>query len=276
MSIADATQKAKKEIRAHVSRVSPWLAFLVRGGYVAKGILYGFIGVLAAMAAVHSGGKMANQRGAIDTMAQHPLGTPILYAMAVSLAAYSTWQLFGALLNPENEKKLPRVCHVLEGFAYYFFAFVAFEAARGVEDSGAGWTKWTPLLESPLGRVVCVAIGLGFASVGVAQTVAAFKLSFMKELKSGEMGSGERAFAQTVGIVGIVARSIIFLVTGWLFVHAGFDRDATKVGGLSKSMQLLATRPGGHWILLAVAIGFIAYGVHMLVQARFRRIEVGA
>ena len=88
------------------------------------------------------------------------------------------------------------------------------------------------------------------------------------------MGPKERRFAEIMGVIGICARSAIFLVTGWLFVRAGVDRDGSKVGGMSKSMQVVSATPGGHWLLLAIAMGLVAFGLHMFVEARYRRIRV--
>jgi uncharacterized membrane protein len=274
MSVTATAHKAKQEITSEASKASPWLIFLVRGGYVAKGILYGFIGILAAMAALNQGGKVANQRGAMDTLAIHPLGPSLLYGMAVGLAAYSTWLLLGSALNSESEKPFKRIAHAVGAFVYYGFAFAAFEAARGGQDKGSGMQRWTPLIDSPGGRVVAVAGGCILAVVAVAQAVKAMKLSFMKDLSLAEMGPRERRFAEVMGVLGICARSVIFLVTGWLFIRAGVQSDGKQAGGMSKSLEFVAGKPGGHWFLLAVALGLIAYGLHKFVQARYRTIKV--
>ena len=46
-----------------------WLA---RAGFVARGLLYGIIGVLAVKLAVGAGGKTTNQQGAMRTIAEQP------------------------------------------------------------------------------------------------------------------------------------------------------------------------------------------------------------
>ncbi len=274
MSLTAAADKAKQQIALGSSKASPWLVFLVRGGYASKGILYGFIGILAALAALNRGGKVANQRGAMDTLAVHPLGTPLLYAMAVGRAAYSTWRLLGSALNSEGEKPLKRIAHAAGAFVYFGFAYAAFETAHGAQDNGAGVQRWAPMIDTPLGRVLAVVGGCTLAGVAIAQAIKAMKLSFMKDLSLAEMGPPERRFAEVMGVVGICARSVIFLVTGWLFVRAGLQSDAKKAGGMNKSLQFVAAEPGGHWLLLAVALGLIAYGLHMFVQARYRHIRV--
>jgi len=44
------------------------------------------------------------------------------------------------------------------------------------------------------------------------------------------------------------------------------------VRGLDGALQALAEQPYGPWLLGIVALGLVAYGVHMGVQARYRRI----
>ena len=68
-------------------------AWLARAGLVARGVVYGIVGILALKLAVGSGGKATNQRGALMTLAQEPFGQALLIATAVGLAGYATWRL---------------------------------------------------------------------------------------------------------------------------------------------------------------------------------------
>src|SRR5665213_2865091 len=63
----------------------PELAWLARVGLVARGVVYGIIGILALKLAVGSGGKATTQRGALQTIAREPFGKALLIAMAVGL-----------------------------------------------------------------------------------------------------------------------------------------------------------------------------------------------
>ncbi len=50
------------------------LGRVARPGLVARGVVYGIIGVLALKLALGSGGKAASQQGALETVAHEPLG----------------------------------------------------------------------------------------------------------------------------------------------------------------------------------------------------------
>ena len=53
---------------------TPALDWLARAGLVARGVVYGIIGVLALKLALGDGGKATNQQGALRTIAQQPFG----------------------------------------------------------------------------------------------------------------------------------------------------------------------------------------------------------
>jgi len=83
------------------SRGFEWLA---RAGFVARGLIYGIIGILAIKLAVGAGGTTTNQQGALKTIAQQPFGKVLLILVAIGLGGYALWRLVRALLGhgPED------------------------------------------------------------------------------------------------------------------------------------------------------------------------------
>ena len=83
---------------------------LARSGFLARGLVYGIIGVLALKLAIGSGGKTTNQQGAMRTLAQQPLGKALLVGLAVGLAGYAMWRLTRAALGrgPEGSDQRHR------------------------------------------------------------------------------------------------------------------------------------------------------------------------
>ena len=74
-----------------------WLA---RAGFVARGLIYGIIGILAIKLAIGAGGKTTNQQGALKTIAQQPFGKVLLILVAIGLAGYALWRLVRAAARP--------------------------------------------------------------------------------------------------------------------------------------------------------------------------------
>ena len=59
---------------------------LARFGYVAKGFVYGAIGILALLAAFNVGGETTDTTGALQAIAKQPLGQILLTLIAIGLA----------------------------------------------------------------------------------------------------------------------------------------------------------------------------------------------
>ena len=68
------------------SRGFEWLA---RSGFVARGLIYGIIGILAIEVALGVGGTTTNQQGALKTIANQPFGEVLLILVAIGLAGYA-------------------------------------------------------------------------------------------------------------------------------------------------------------------------------------------
>jgi len=50
-----------------------------------------------------------------------------------------------------------------------------------------------------------------------------------------------------------------------------FDPDKAK--GLDGALKALAAEPYGRWVLAIIALGFLAYGVYGLAEAKLRRVS---
>src|SRR6266536_5275750 len=76
---------------------SAWFEWLTRAGFFARGVIYGIIGLLAVQVAIHSGGKVTDQRGALTTIAHQPFGHGLVLAIAVGLGGYAAWRFVQAI-----------------------------------------------------------------------------------------------------------------------------------------------------------------------------------
>ena len=118
------------------SRGFEWLA---RAGFVARGLIYGIIGILAIKLAVGVGGTTTNQHGAMKTIAHQPFGKVLLILVAVGLAGYSLWRLLRALLGhgPEgSDSGFERVAAFGSGIVYAGLCAIAAEILLGSDSSG--------------------------------------------------------------------------------------------------------------------------------------------
>jgi hypothetical protein len=84
------------------------------------------------------------------------------------------------------------------------------------------------------------------------------------------MSDKERKLVKVAGRVGYVARGIVFGLTGLFLVVAGVQARPDQARGLGGALATLASQPFGPWLLGLVGVGLIAYGVYMLLAARYR------
>ena len=78
------------------------LGWLARAGFVARGLVYLIIGVLALKLALGDGGKATNQQGAMKTIAHQPFGEALLILVAIGLAGYALWRLIPRRRRPRR------------------------------------------------------------------------------------------------------------------------------------------------------------------------------
>lgn len=72
----------------------PWVRRFGRFGYMTKGVVYGMIGILAALAAFGPGGDTTGTSGALlAELASQPFGQLILAMVAVGLILYGIYQI---------------------------------------------------------------------------------------------------------------------------------------------------------------------------------------
>ena len=151
--------------------------------------------------------------------------------------------------------------------------FVGSQGRLLVGSGGGNEQKTTAgVFEWPLGRYVVYAAGAAFVAAALFNGWRAVTCKFNKKLKTGEMGDAEVTAATSLGVVGHLARFVVFGLVGAFLVEAAWKFDPKQARGLDGALLEVSQRPYGALLLGAVAVGLIAYAVHCLVQARYRRI----
>jgi hypothetical protein len=72
---------------------------------------------------------------------------------------------------------------------------------------------------------------------------------------------------------GLIARGIVFLVIGGLVVRGGLAYDVAERPGLADALQAVQGQDFGWLILLAIALGLVAFGLYSLAEARYRTVS---
>src|SRR5947208_15189969 len=128
-----ASLRAAHEVAPDLSRKDAF-ASLARPGLIARGVVYGVIGVLAIKMAVGSAGTAPNQQGALQAIARQPFGKVLLIALAVGLAGYAGWRLVRAATGrgaEERDSGLKRLAAAGSALVYGALFVVAVKVLAG-------------------------------------------------------------------------------------------------------------------------------------------------
>ncbi len=115
-----------------------------------------------------------------------------------------------------------------------------------------------------------IAVGAVAIAIGAALVVQGCRRSFWKQLVRPRQPL-DRAVT-VLGTVGYVGKGIAVAVVGVLIVVAGVRSDPDQATGLDGAFDALRDLPAGSVVLVAVGIGFLAYGVYSFFRARFARL----
>ena len=257
---------------------SALLEGLARVGLVAYGVVHLLIGWLALQIAWGgTSGASADNSGALSTVAEQPFGKILLWLVAVGMVALALWQASEAIWGHHERMVGKRVRkQVSSGAKAVLYAALGVSAALVAVGSGSSSSQsqqeaTSGVLAWPGGQVIVVVAALIIIGVGVAGVVKGVKKSFAEEIDTSSMSPTARSAVARLGQVGYIARGLALGVVGGLLGYAAVTFDAQQAKGLDGAMRTILDQPFGQFLLTAVALGFVAFGLFAFLQARYRR-----
>jgi hypothetical protein len=264
--------KGQGEQLAHAKTLG-WLA---RAGLVARGVVYGIIGILALKLALGDGGKATDQQGALQTIAHQSFGQLLLVLVAVGLGGYALWRLIRAAVGHGAEQRdstFERISALDSGIAYGLLCI----AAIGILTSSGGGSESTKQTTAGIlgwtgGTVIVGVAGAILLGVAIYQAYKGLSRKFLEDAKTGEMSPGVKKGYTALGVFGHVARAIIFALIGYGLIKAAIDYDPKQAVGLDGALRELAHASYGPALLGFVAAGLIGFGAYSIVDSRYRKV----
>ncbi|WP_284974950.1 DUF1206 domain-containing protein [Arthrobacter sp. efr-133-TYG-104] len=247
---------------------------VARAGYAVSGILHVLIGVIALQLAVGRGGE-ADVTGAISQMASEPAGPFLLWTCFAACAALALWQLGNAILGYRrgvDNKVSKRLSAAGQAVVYAALAatLISFVVGKDKNSRESTTDVTASLMKVPFGTAILIAVGAGIMITGIVFGVRGFTRSFKKDLALSSKKE-DRDFQLSVGVIGYVAKGIALLLVGLLVVIATVTARPEQSTGLDGSLKALREQPYGPYLLGAVALGLIAYGLFLMVKAKTLR-----
>jgi hypothetical protein len=273
-------KKQAEEVMDEVA-TSPWMERLARFGYATKGFVYIVVGGLATLAAVGLGGETTDVRGALQEIEEKPFGKIALGTVAFGLIGYVLWRWVQAIADADHKgTKLKgialRIGYFFSGTVYAGLAYTAAKILIDVDEpdsSSETQENWIArVMGIPFGRTLIIITGGCVIGFGLYQIYKGLKAKFRKRLKLGKMNETKDTWATWSGRIGYAARGVVFCIIGFFVIQAALNFNPDEAKGLDEALDTLAQNYYGAWALGVVALGLIAYGFYMLVEARYRRI----
>lgn len=273
------------------AREHPGLVRFARIGWVAKGVVYGLTGVLAFLIGFRGASGQtdsstaegeASQTGALARIADNSAGVALLYVMAAGLVIYALWRLVTVMLPADNDLKgwVTRIGYLVSAVVYLTLAFTAVtiarhpgEPAQGEDGKVESFTR--DFMERSGGRVAIFVIGVVVIVIGAVFLYKAVSATFRSQLLPGSVGPVSHEMLVTLGRIGWVGRSGMMLLIGFFLARAAVRFDPDDAQGLDGSLRKAAASGPGTWLVIAVGVGLLVYGVFCVLSAPKRRL-VGA
>lgn len=252
---------------------------LARTGFVAKGIVYGIIGVLTFKAAFDMGGQKAGQMQVLEFLEKQTFGNILLILMAIGLACYAAWRFIQAVKDPENigddaKGKAKRMAFFCSGLLYLGIGVMAALKAfgSGGGGSGSGSAQKSSFLASETGLIIIGVVGAGIIIAGIFQFVKAYKNDYQKKFDLSSLDDQKkRESIEKTAKFGLSARGVILLIIGYFAIKAYLDNDPSDIKTTSEAFSFIQDASYGAWLMGFIAAGLVAYAIYMFLMAKYRR-----
>src|SRR5437588_5887189 len=275
-NVTEAEQKTRQ------AATGKWMSRLARLGYAVKGVVYLIIGLLAVQLAVGQGGKLTDQRGALQTIAEQPFGKFLLVIVTIGLVGFALWSFIQAVFDTEGKGRdakgiASRIGYAVVGASYALLSYATFQIVAGTGSGASNSTSrtqdWTALLlNQHFGPALVIIVGIGVLGVAVYLFVKAYSANFKSRLNLAQLSAKMRKLMIDLGRFGYAALGVVFSIIGIFLIVAAYQHNAKQAIGLDGAVRELARQPSGQFLLGIIALGLIAYGLYSFVEARYRRL----
>lgn len=273
-SMAGRRRSARSRTEASAAH---WLNALARVGFVARGVIYFLIGLLALAIATGKAAPQADRVGALQFIAGQSYGKPLLWALTVGLAAMALWRFaqvfFG--IRRHSRQHGEEAQSFARGLIYAVFFVGTLHYAQGAglpKNSGQQSRDFTAqAMTHSGGRVLVVVVGLVIAAIGLYMLWNGLTHRFLKDLRTASMSRSARTVVTWLGTVGNIARGLLFGALGAFMIDAGLSYKPSEAKGTDAVLRTFAHTAVGPVLLIAVAVGLALFGLFSLCEARWHR-----
>ena len=271
---------ATQQVRSSASRAanSKPLEYLVRGGFIAYGVIHLLFAWLALQVAIGDSSGDTDQGGALQHISAQPAGKFAVVLIIIGMVAMAIWQAFEAAIGHSGVRDrtamAERFVSACRAVLYLYFAYLGYKVVKGASKSQADSQESgaTSMMESGGGRFLVGLIGLIVLGIGIGLIVYGLKKKFEKHLNTQQMSPSVHQRVRKLGMAGYTAKGVSYGIAGALFTAAAATYDPEKARGLDAALKGLASQSYGPWLLGVVALGIASYGIFCFFEAKYRKV----
>jgi hypothetical protein len=256
----------------------PYVQWLARAGYAARGLVFVILAGFTAIAALDAHTRPVDGKDALGALLMQPFGSVLLVVLAAGMLCFAFWREVQFILDVDRfgsdlAGMARRAVYGAAGLFYVGFASVALSMLVGVHTTSADravrdWTGW--LLGQPLGALAVGAIGIAIIVAGVGVAVAGVRAEFRQRIA---LKAKPRRVVTALGCAGYLTRAAVIGLIGVFLVFAALHANAHEATGLAGALLVIKRQAYGSALLAATALGFLAFGAYGLAEALWRRID---
>ena len=250
-----------------------WVRPVMRAGYIGRAIVYALVGALTFMAAL-GGGETEDAQSALTEARDMPGGHWLIGLVALALLAYAAYRAVNGIMDLDRygsdaKGLFARFCMVVVAIVHVGIAGVAAAVAlrltggkgeTGIDRATATVMAW------PFGRYLVGAVGLAVVGAGLYYLWKGWSEDWRDKVIETE--TTER-LAPVIRF-GMMAHGAVIVLVGAFFLIAAWTVDASSAGGLGQAFDAIRGFTAGRALLAIAALGFLAFAVVCLVNARYR------
>lgn len=264
--------------------VAPWVALVelaARLGYVARGIVYLSIGLIAILAVAGLAPHTRSALGSLEAWGRWPYGVVLLWLTGLGLYGFAGWRALQSVFDADNQGRSARAWasragQALSGLIYGGLGASVFGLIDTLHDLhhtsevAAERATVEKVLAWPLGGTMVMAAGAFIVACGLGNAIRACLDDFGGTLKCDPKIT---AWACRLARLGYFGRGLAMLPVGFFMISAGWREHAADVKGVGGALWALHHQAWGDLVLAFVAVGLIAFGAFAFVEAWYRPIR---
>ncbi|QYJ67842.1 DUF1206 domain-containing protein [Flavobacterium litorale] len=255
------------------------IAIVGRIGLITKGIVYCLLGAIAFMATFNINGQSVNnasKKGVLDFLDKQTGGQILLAVLALGLVCYSIWRFIEFVRTlkdsgkEDKKDKVKSVRYLFSGISYGLLAVSVIKRVLNSASSSGNKKQDVvrTIMQEPAGQWLIGVVALGFVAVGIYQIYYGYSEKFKKHVDETVTGKSQDVVL-VAGKVGYMARGVVWLLLAWLLGKAAMSANASQAGGTSEALSSISDAPYGVYLLAAIGLGLVCYGVFSFVRAKY-------